>query len=108
MKERLLHLLITVVFAAAMFLLGDWMIGHSDIVSTQEHQDLLSRGGMILSVMGALAVLLTIFELVLWPWYSIHEAWKRHKDDPAFAGRLAEGWCILCGLLIHALLWSSA
>ena len=108
MKERLIALLYTSIFALAMILLGDWMIGHSSIVSTQEHQNLLSRGGMILSWMGALSVLLTVWELVLWPWYSIKGSFDQHKDDPAFAGRLAYGWCVMCGLLIHALFWSSA
>ena len=108
MKERLLHLFLTCLFALGMIWLGDFLIGHSDIVSTQEHQNLLSRGGMILSWMGAIAVLLTVFEFVFWPWYSLKEAFDKHKDDPAFAGRLAYGWCVICGLLIHALLWSSA
>ena len=108
MIGRLISLLYTVIFALVMIWIGHEMIGHSNIVSSQDYQTQLSRGGMILQWMGAIAVLLTAFEIVLWPWYSIHEAWKRHKEDPAFAGRLAQGWCVLIGFLIHALLWSSA
>ena len=106
--ERLFQLALTCLFAWGLIELGEWMIEKSPIMHTKEHQNLMSRGGAILSWMGAVAVLLSVFEIVLWPWYSIKEAWDRHKDDPAFAGRLAEGWCILIGLALHSLVWSSA
>ena len=106
--EKLFQLSLTCLFAWLLIKLGDYMIEKSPTMDTTEHQNLLSNGGQILSWMGPAAVLLTLFELVLWPWYSIKEAFDKHKNDPAFAGRLAEGWCILCGLLIHALLWSSS
>ena len=106
--ERLFQLALTCLFAWLLIELGDWMIGKSLSMGTTEHQGLMSRGGKILSWMGGGAVLLTLFELVLWPWYSVKEAWDKHKNDPAFAGRMAEGWLIFLGFLIHALLWSSS
>ena len=106
--ERLFQLAITCLFAWLLIELGDWMIAESSLMDTTEHQNLMSRGGSILSWMGSVAVLLSVFEIVFWPWYSIKAAWDRHKDNPAFAGRLAQGWCQLIGLAIHALIWSSA
>ena len=106
--EKLFQVALTCLFAWLLIELGDWMIGKSLSMNTTEHQGLMSRGGKILSWMGGGAVLLTLFELVLWPWYSIKAAYDQHKDDPAFAGRFAEGWCILCGLLLHAWMWSSS
>ena len=99
---------LTCLFAWLLIELGDWMIAKAPMMKTTEHANMLSKGGSILSWMGAVSVLVAVFELVLWPWYSLKDSWNRHKNDPAFAGRLGEGWCILIGLAIHALIWSSA
>ena len=106
--SHLLSFLYTVVFAVLIIWLGHEMIQQSSVVSSLNYKDQLSGGGAILQWMGGMAVLLSVFELVLWPWYSVKEAWDKHKNDPAFAGRMAEGWLIFLGFLIHALLWSSA
>ena len=108
MKDRLIALLLTFPFAAALIWGGHVLIEQSNIVVSEDYKDQLNGAGTILQWMGGISVFLVIFELVLWPWYSIKDAWDRHKDDPAFAGRMAQGWLTLCGLLIHALLWSSS
>ena len=105
---KLFDLVVTCLFAWLLIEVGDWMIGKAPMMKTTEHANMLSKGGSILSWMGAVSVLVAVFELVLWPWYSLKDSWNRHKNDPAFAGRLGEGWCILIGLAIHALIWSSA
>lgn len=107
MKDRLLALLYTFPFAAALIYVGHVLIDQSNIVISEDYKDQLSGAGTILQWMGGMSVLLVIFELVMWPWYSVRDAWDQHKDDAAFSGRMAEGWLILCGFLIHALLWSS-
>ena len=107
MISRLLSLLYTAVFATILIYLGHLMIEQSSITSSLYYNNQLSRGGTILQWMGGISVLLSVFELVFWPWYSIKEAFDKHKDDPKFAGRMACGWCLICGFLIHALLWSS-
>ena len=107
LRDRFLALLLTFPFAAGLIWLGHVLIEQSAIVVSEDYKDQLSAAGTILQWMGGMSVLLVLFELVLWPWYSIKEAWDKHQNDPAFAGRMAEGWLILIGFLIHALLWSS-
>ena len=107
MKDRLLALLYALPFAAALIWLGHVLIEQSNIVISEDYKNQLNGAGTILQWMGGMSVLLVVFELVLWPWYSIKAAWDKHKEDPAFAGRMAQGWLTLCGFLIHALLWSS-
>ena len=80
MKDRLLALLYTFPFAAAMIYVGHVLIEQSNIVISEDYKDQLSGAGTILQWMGGMSVLLVIFELVMWPWYSIKEAWDKSQE----------------------------
>ena len=107
MISALFTIVKTVVFAAVAIFIGSWLIDHSLDVSTKEYQKLLGRGGHLLAWTGALSILLTVWELVLWPWFSLKEAWNKHKDSAVFVGFLALGWCILNGFFLHGVFWTS-
>ena len=74
MKDRLIALLLTFPFAAALIWGGHVLIEQSNIVVSEDYKDQLNGAGTILQWMGGISVFLVIFELVLWPWYSIKDS----------------------------------
>ena len=108
MLSVIIGLAATLVFSGLVIFFGTYLIDYSEGVTNITHRHLLNRGGLLLAWTGGLSVLLSLWEFVLWPWFSIREAYNRHKDNPTFMAALALGWCILSGLFVHAIFWSSS
>lgn len=108
--SALVSLLLSIVLGILGVVVGEWLLDVAAAIDPDEEpvrQVTYAAAGQLAITTGILVVMLTMIERALWPFLSVHAAWRQHRNDPAFMGRLLLGWFVMMGLFILGALWNA-